>query len=325
MRAAERHHVPSVDAKSPQRRTFTTAAKICCCTLPHAGDTFGSETIRCWPAVHSAVVGSGSGIEKSRGPTYGVADGSAAMALSKEDLRLMKRFCTMAVLGLVTAGSTAMAGPNAGGLLLVHTDDTVIFSTDTPTYIGQSTMACDPDFDCPPQDHDPDCLITFPDPTSGKPDTENAVWWVLAAFPEGSCPSLAGLTFGATWPNENDIIISAFGHGGDFELPTSNWPFFLGSGTAVTWGLVEGQATGRVTEVYWFAGYAYYGPAIFTLGPHPTQDGNFADAAVPSNIDPITGYGALGLRGATGTNPDFMPTPTIESSWGDIKAIFGNE
>lgn len=232
----------------------------------------------------------------------------------------MKRFCTLAVLGLVTAGTTAMAGPNAGGVLLVHTDDTVVYTPDTASYLGLSTMGCDSDFDCPPYD-DPDCLSIPPDATSGKADTENAVWWVLAAFPANSCPSLAGLTFGATWAAENDIVITALGPGGEFELPTSNWPFYLGEGTAVTWS--SGQ-TARVTEVYWFAGYAYYGPATFNLGPHPTQGGNFADASVPSLIDPIAGYGSLGLRGAVGTNPDF-PTPTVETSWGEIKSIFGNE
>ena len=234
----------------------------------------------------------------------------------------MKQLCwnTLVVILLGIAGTSALAGPNAGGALWLHTDDALEFSDGTD-YKGMSGRNCVDDFNnCPPQVLD---CVQSANPTSGRALQETAVWWVLAAFDSSSCPRLSGITFGVGWENENDISIVASGKAGDFEIPTDGWPGYLLTGTAVTW---QSPRLTHLAEVYWFAGYAYYGPAVFEIRHHPTQGSDFADDTIPANLDPIPPEkrGTLGLGGATGVNPDpDGPTPTLEQSWGSLKRIFG--
>lgn len=262
------------------------------------------------------------------------------------------------------AGTSALAGPNAGGALILHTDDSIVFSQDTD-YAGASGRDCVDDFNCP-DNPDVVCESQSSNPTSGKALAEAAVWWVLAAFDPDSCPLLKGITFGVSWDSPGtNIGIADFGPSGDveIELASDSWPDWTGTGTAITW--VNPGRT-RLKEVYWFAGYAYYGPGTFRIGPHPTQGANFADNAVPSNVDPIFPemMGFLGLGGATGFNPapgggaccapglvctieteedcvsqgfNFMglgvpctpqnpcAVPVIDKSWGSVKKIFSGQ
>ncbi|MCA9726364.1 MAG: hypothetical protein R3E12_20275 [Candidatus Eisenbacteria bacterium] len=237
----------------------------------------------------------------------------------------MKRLCwsTLAVIFLGLVGSTAQAGPNANGALLVHVDDSIVFS-DGMSYVGLSDRNCVDDFNCPINDEACSQQSKIATSTKGSGSTdETTVWWVLAAFPPASCPRVSGITFGVGWgTGPNDVTIVDYGTCGDgLEIPSDEWPNNFGNGTAVTWSSAR---RAHLIEVYWFAGYASYGPIQFTLGPHFTQGGNFADDNVPSALDPITYYAKLGLGGAQG---EILhdPTPVQEKSWGSIKRIFGSE
>jgi hypothetical protein len=54
--------------------------------------------------------------------------------------------------------------------------------------------------------------------------------------------------------------------------------------------------TSDVVDVYWFAGYNYYGATPeFCLHPHPTQGGYFANDSVAGDLDEIAAYGCLGF------------------------------
>jgi hypothetical protein len=194
----------------------------------------------------------------------------------------------MAVAALMCAGSVALAGPNAGGTLIVHANPGLNYTTDITNYCGMSGLtACQG-------------AVTTVD------GSRQAVWHVLAAFPPGSNPRMAGLVFGVTYTP--GVVLLGQGACADFELPDGNWPA-SGSGTALTWTPAE---TGLLTEVYWFAGYNYYGGCeIFQLGPHPTQGASFADDSVPSVLDAIAGFGRLGFNCPGGNIcPDVPPPPT---------------
>lgn len=183
----------------------------------------------------------------------------------------------LAVAALSCLGSVALAGPNAGGTLIAGLSVGTVYTVDNTGYCGSSTTT--------------DCAATVN--TVGG--TDPAVINILAAF-NGS-PRLAGVTFGVTY----DVNLLEAGPCGDFELPTGDWPS-SGEGTAVTWSTAQ---TDLLVEVYWFAAYDYYGTGgSINLGPHPTQGGNFADDDVPSNIDPIAGYGIFGF-----SEPGFTPCP----------------
>lgn len=185
----------------------------------------------------------------------------------------------MAAAALVCAGA-AIAGPNSGGTLILATNPSIVYTVDTTNYCGQSGVtACD-------------AVINH---TTGA---DPAVLFAIAAFAPTSSPRLAGIVFGIQY--DSNFTLLGQGPCADFELATNNWPA-SGEGTALTWNTAQ---TGLLTEVYWFAGYNYYAPdpAHVCLIPHPTQGAQFADDAVPANLDNIAGLGCFGFD-APGDTP----------------------
>lgn len=183
----------------------------------------------------------------------------------------------LAVAALSCMGSAALAGPNADGTLIAALSVGTVYTPDITDYCGSSTTT--------------DCNGAVTSHTGDTPAVIN----VIAAFPGAA--RLAGLTFGVSY--SGGVVILDGGACGDFELPDGTWPA-SGSGNAVTWSSAQ---TSQLVECYWFAAYNYGGGAeTFALIPHPTQGGNFADDDVPSNIDPIAGFGVFGFN-APGAGP----------------------
>lgn len=183
---------------------------------------------------------------------------------------------------------------NKNGVLVLHTDNNYEYTRGVDP-ANASGVECGQNLACP---YDPDCAdnVAALEPTSSR-GSDVTVWWILALFPEKSCPQVKGLTFGVEWDVEDDIRLVGWGHSGDFELPDTDWPAYSGSGNAVTYR--EPQRS-RLIEVYWFAGYAENGPAEFRLTPHPVHDGAFADHLCPPTVNRVMDYGSLGLNGAQG-------------------------
>lgn len=161
-------------------------------------------------------------------------------------------------------------GPNSGGVLILHATGQT-YSVGDGNYCGQANLT-----DCD------DAVVRIDSPDA-------SVFHVLAAFPDGSSPRLAGVTFGIEY--SDCIRLPDWAACGDFELPDPSWPASE-TGAAVTW--VEAETT-QLVDIYWFAGYSYGLPASFELVAHPTGGANFADDAVPSNIDPVAGFSMLGF------------------------------
>lgn len=187
----------------------------------------------------------------------------------------------LAILLCFCSTGLALAGPNAGGTLILHVNESIVYCQDTASYCGQAGLAS--------------CAATDNSITGST----NKVFFAIAAFPNGSAPRLAGVTFGVTY-DEATVFLVGQGNCANFELTTSGWPG-NNSGTALTFNSPQ---TGLLTQVYWFAGYNYYSPdpATFALRTHPTQGGNFADNSVPAILDPIVGFGVLGFD-TEGTTP----------------------
>jgi hypothetical protein len=240
----------------------------------------------------------------------------------------------IATLGLVAAISagfagTALAGVNARGHLLLHTDDSVIYSEDdAPTYCDLLLGECPSDPECD-DDHMP-CqshLMGDLNVASGRDGTlgEVSMIWALAAFPAADCPRVKAVTFALTWSlGENQQpVFAASGTCGQFEIATQGWLEEPGSGVGVTFDPVIVR-TGF--PIYWFAAYNYYGPTMISIAAFPSSEGaSFADDSIPAIADRVTSerWGSVGLNGAIGSNPYPGPSPTIETSWGEVKAIFG--
>lgn len=181
----------------------------------------------------------------------------------------------MAAAAMVLVAGAAVAGPNAGGTLIIAESVGTVYTGDN-AYCGSSTTsACES--------------------ASVRWDGEGAlVLNILAAFSPAASPRLQGVTFGIEYDGGASNVVEA-PHCGDFSLPTASpvWPA-SGSGNAVTWAAAQ---TGSLTEVAYTAHYAYssYGPSQIRLIPNPAQGANFADDDTPSNVDPIAALGAYGF------------------------------
>jgi len=172
-----------------------------------------------------------------------------------------------------------MAGPNAGGTLIVH-DANLLLSNTT----GGATL-CDEGTEpvsCPDADSELD--------GAGELGGDAAMFTVWAAFTPGSGSRLMGLTWGLEY-DEANIVLELWDNCGLLEIPDDDWPA-SGSGTAVTWGSPQ---TDPLVKVYYLFCYTLGAAGVLSLGPHPTQGGFFGDDSVPAVLDPIAGYGQLGF------------------------------
>ena len=177
-----------------------------------------------------------------------------------------------------------VAGPNAGGVLIVHSNPSVVFSSGE-SYCAQAGLsACS------------SAVASIPW-NAGT----TSVLHILAAFPDTASPRLKALTFGVMW-DENKLAISDHGSCADFEVPDGAWPA-SGTGTGVSWTTTQ---TNRLIEVYWIAAEPYEGgeadSTSIALIPHPGQGGAMADDGEPPEVDPVSGYGRFGF-GIAGANP----------------------
>jgi hypothetical protein len=187
-------------------------------------------------------------------------------------------------LALLCVGTIAMAGPNAGGTLIVALSEGTVYSGDDTPYCWNTVSVCEG-------------AVTRVD------DTGVVVLNIIAAFAPAASPRVAGITFGIDYGS--NVFLVDLGPCGDFELPDGTWPA-AGSGNAVTWGAAQ---TTQLIDIYWFAAYDYYGvPDSFCLIPNPTQGLDFADDDIPANLDPIAGVGCFGFF-QDGVLP--CPTPDV--------------
>ncbi len=188
----------------------------------------------------------------------------------------------MLLLALVVfpASDAAFAGPNRGGMLILHCDETLQFSGDG-------------DFNGYAQLYDAkDAVIQVPG------DEQGVVYFILAAFDDFASPRLKGIEFGIELSSSR-VEPVRWGPSGEIslEVPDNNWPS-SGSGTGIAW---SEPLTRRINEIYWFCGYAYPGQTV-KLVEHPRHTGIMVDDSVPNEEDEIAGYGMLGF-GVKGFNP----------------------
>lgn len=195
--------------------------------------------------------------------------------MSKRPLNLT-RLASSLLLWIVMCCATlpvaALAGPHAGGVLVLHAVEALIYTDDGSDYCGMTEL--------------PDCTA-FDAEIVG---TEPTVFFVLAQFP--IAPELRGVTFGIFY-DPSAITLLDWGNCGDFELPDQTWPD-PGTGIAVTWSIKQES---NPVEVYWFAAYGDETmPGSFDLVSHADQGGAFGDGSIPSVIDPIADYGRMGFN-----------------------------
>ena len=194
----------------------------------------------------------------------------------------------------------ALAGPNAGGTLVVHE-------------VGLNST-CDP-------------WVSSPVPACAEVDNNLDLdfcptWKVYAAFPNNSQPRLRSVSWGISW-NQAYLYVHATSVGNASEVTTPDWPA-PGSGITLTYDPVRTAPMNELT-CFIFAFYSYVQPMpgeIWSTIPHPSAPTVFTDDSTPPVEDEIAGYGTIGF-GVPGFTPcPQEPTPSVETRWGRIKALY---
>lgn len=208
------------------------------------------------------------------------------------------------VLALGAALMTATpcrGGPNAGGVIILHCNEAVEFTSPSYDYCGQAALA-----GCSEAD-------------SRVDRTTPAVFFALAAFPDTSSPRLVGISFGISYSAHLNLV--GWGFCADSAVEDSAWPQ-SGTGATVFW--LEPQ-TDLLKEFYWFAAYDYSAvPAQFGLAANPSEGGWFGSDQSWGGFDAIAGYGSLGFF-MDGHNPcEVHPggVPAEKTTWGRLKSTY---
>ena len=213
----------------------------------------------------------------------------------------MKKFL-MALVVLAIATGPAWAGPNANGVLMVHNTG-VQWSTDPfPTVLPTcaeivNTVAMGNEGGATPSQSVP------------------VVWKVYAVFPLANSPRLVALGWGLTLSavDGGGVVITHNDPApGVFKIVSAGWPPATTGVAEVGMSFPDSARTTPVTELWWFDGYAYAGalgePQMFSVVPHSNPMNQiFSDDQIPSNADPIAGYGTLGFG-----QPGYTFCPTGE-------------
>lgn len=197
---------------------------------------------------------------------------------------MKKLLLALGILALVCS-SPAMAARNAGGAILLHTNDTCNYSLGWD-YCGDLGPWSAP---LPPTC---DGLVTT---TNHDGPTVSSIIWAVAAFPDGSSPAVTAYQFGigGTIPCDYYDQVGYCPSTG-IEVPDATWPC-PGTGTAVGTGVV---LSGQMFKIYWFAAYSLGPGAILRTQNYPGGDGHaeFADDSSPPQIDFVNLFGAVGWQ-----------------------------
>jgi hypothetical protein len=161
-----------------------------------------------------------------------------------------------------------------------------------------------------------DCHETIPE---AAPDASGMEWFlvVVARNPDVAFNTIH---FGVLDYDPSACVIDLYGPCHQelepLEISAVDWPG-PNSWTAVSWA--PECLEGTVVPVYYLGIYAY-GSAAIPLGD---PDGRAVVVSCTTyEEDPFADFGALGCGGAEGYNPCEGPTPTRQTTWGQIKSIY---
>ena len=183
-------------------------------------------------------------------------------------------------LTLFMATQPAFAGPNEGGMLLLHCNETLQFSADG-------------DFSGYAQLYDAKDAVT-----QVPGDEQGVVYFVLASFDDYAMPRLKAIAFGIELSSPGvEPIRYGPSRPPSITIPIGPWPS-SGSGIAMTWP-DDSVFDRRLNEIYWFCGYAYAGQTVKLV---KLPDKPMVDDSFPPEADEIAGCGILGF-GVSGFNP----------------------
>jgi hypothetical protein len=186
---------------------------------------------------------------------------------------------------LIVIGTSAQAGRNADGAMVVHTDDTIEYSA--------GAQFCE----SPPLPTE--CVGLNTNAHQGI--EREQVIWLLAAFPDASSPGVTTIQFGITHnipPNQGYFTQQTACGPMPLELPDTGWPE-TGFGNLVAYGVPVYE---HLFRFYWFALFVDGPDNYFGTRTYPsTNEAKFVDDGSPPIEDLCTLFGTVRWDG-NGTN-----------------------
>jgi hypothetical protein len=190
--------------------------------------------------------------------------------------------------------SSASAGRNTNGALVVHTDDGIDYYSNSGGFCSTAIPATCKDLN----------------PNGSRDETQ--VIWLLAAFPAGSSPRVARIRFGVRHAFAGEFLDYAPCGAGSTEDPEAGWPSGPGgvAGNDVT---LADPADEPLFVFYWLAvNVSGSDPSsIFLETTFNPESGTaeFRDDSTPPSVDRIYDFGTMRWNG-TGANACPIPLPT---------------
>ncbi len=200
---------------------------------------------------------------------------AAAPAQGRAAYGVWAALAAAAVLSFVLV-APAHAGKNKNGALIVHTNDSYLFSAQT---VCSATLG-DPGT-C-------SAAITRSDKSSGT------VVWLLASFLSTASPGVAGIYFGIEYDDlvlDPGVAFKACGPAGTLELPDGDWPY-SGRGNTVAFGTpIVGDTLFPfyVFRIDGGAPGAFFGTAVNALAGYAA----FIDDSAPPVTDRCSRFGQV--------------------------------
>lgn len=192
---------------------------------------------------------------------------------------MKKLLLALGILALIC--SPAMAGRNTNGALVVHTDDSVIYTSTADYCVNQLPTLCE-----------------GLNANAGQGIDREQVIWLLAAFRPEASPGVTTIQFGI-----DHNLPAGMGYFTRFaacgpsplELPDTGWPE-TGFGNLVAYG---SAVYDHVFKYYWFAVFVD-GPAnYFGTRTYPsTNEAKFVDDGNPPVEDLVYNFGTVRWDGA---------------------------
>lgn len=200
----------------------------------------------------------------------------------------MRSIILMAVIAALVA-SPALAGRNANGALVVHTNNAIAYTGSADYCASALPQVCEQ-------------LV----PTTTKaPETEIVVVWFLAAFRPEADPAVTTIQFGIdhNLPIDQGYFERSAACGpGILELPDSDWPEGAGDGHSGNLVSFSTPVTQKVWPFYWFAVYGQTSESRIGTRTYPsTNEAKFVDTSNPPVEDLCARFGTV-RWGAGGSN-----------------------
>jgi hypothetical protein len=192
------------------------------------------------------------------------------MRRSRVPAALLTILLTMLLPGAV------MAGKNAGGALIVHTQDSYVYSAVTACTTTYSTPA------------------SCEEANTRSDKSEGTVVWLLAAFPDSSSPAVSGIYFGIDYDDVNldpGVSLQVCGPDGSQQIPDAGWPYEGRGNTVAFSSPIEGN---HLFPFYVFKIDGGTDSSYFSTGINPTGGyAAFFDDSFPPVNDEITNFGTV--------------------------------